>query len=147
MEELRFWVPGKPQAKERPVFGKDKNGRRVVYTPARTTGFEEAVQWCFLERARKQPSFTGDPVFNGPVEVSIRAVFSVAKSDSKKKKEMKLSGEIPCTQKPDCDNIAKAVLDGLNKVAYGDDRQVVKLSVSKEYGDETGVEISIRETA
>lgn len=37
----------------------------------------------------------------------------------------------PDTVKPDVDNIAKAVLDALNGVAYRDDSQVVSLSVLK----------------
>ena len=35
------------------------------------------------------------------------------------------------TGKPDCDNIAKAVLDALNGVAFDDDSQVVTLVVRK----------------
>lgn len=35
------------------------------------------------------------------------------------------------TGKPDCDNIAKAVLDALNGVAFDDDAQVVTLVVRK----------------
>lgn len=35
------------------------------------------------------------------------------------------------TGKPDCDNIAKAVLDALNGVAFDDDAQVVMLLVRK----------------
>lgn len=37
----------------------------------------------------------------------------------------------PDTVRPDVDNVAKAVLDALNGVAYGDDSQVVSLSVLK----------------
>ena len=35
-------------------------------------------------------------------------------------------------KKPDSDNIAKVVLDALNGVAYIDDKDVVKLTVTKE---------------
>ncbi len=37
-------------------------------------------------------------------------------------------------KKPDCDNIAKIILDALNGLAYDDDAQVVKLYVEKRYG-------------
>ena len=45
----------------------------------------------------------------------------------------------PRCAKPDCDNLAKAVLDALNGVLWQDDSQVVELSVSKWYaaGDES----------
>lgn len=46
-------------------------------------------------------------------------------------------------QKPDSDNIAKAILDALNGVAYYDDSQVVGLTVKKEYGDSARVEVEI----
>lgn len=47
--------------------------------------------------------------------------------------------------KPDCDNIAKAILDALNGVAYDDDKQVVRLHVEKEYGATGSVEVVIGE--
>ena len=37
----------------------------------------------------------------------------------------------PNLVKPDVDNIAKAVLDALNGIAYDDDSQVVELTVKK----------------
>lgn len=38
------------------------------------------------------------------------------------------------TSKPDCDNLAKAVLDALSDLgAWEDDRQVIRLTVCKEY--------------
>lgn len=50
--------------------------------------------------------------------------------------------------KPDIDNIVKIILDGLNKFAYTDDKQVAVLMASKHYakdGDQPRVEISITE--
>jgi len=41
--------------------------------------------------------------------------------------------------RPDIDKLARAVLDGLTGVAYEDDEQVVKLTATKEYGDNQGV--------
>ena len=38
---------------------------------------------------------------------------------------------LPFTQKPDVDNVLKAVLDALNGVAYEDDRQVIAAHVIK----------------
>lgn len=43
------------------------------------------------------------------------------------------------------DNLAKFVLDAINKVAYGDDGQVALLTTAKLYTeDEARVEVSIR---
>lgn len=38
-------------------------------------------------------------------------------------------------KKPDCDNIAKIILDSLNGIAYEDDKQITSLTVEKYYGD------------
>ena len=55
------------------------------------------------------------------------------------------AGQIQATIKPDLDNIAKAVLDGLNGLAFDDDKQVVSLKVSKRYDHEARIEVEIRE--
>ena len=49
--------------------------------------------------------------------------------------------------KPDIDNIAKSVLDGLNGTAWGDDTQVVEMSIKKYYAldDIEKLEITIEE--
>lgn len=61
-----------------------------------------------------------------PLRISITAFFKKAKSNK----------NIYTTKKPDVDNIAKIVLDGLNVVAYNDDSQVIYISAAKVYGDE-----------
>ncbi len=42
-----------------------------------------------------------------------------------------LNNEISPTKKPDIDNIAKIVLDAMNKFAFKDDTQITKLEVEK----------------
>ena len=50
------------------------------------------------------------------------------------------------TKKPDVDNIIKVVLDGLNKTAYEDDKQVVKVSLEKIYTKEDErIEFDVKE--
>ena len=44
--------------------------------------------------------------------------------------------EIRPTTKPDADNIAKAVLDSLNAVAYPDDKQICDLHITKYYAEQ-----------
>ena len=56
-----------------------------------------------------------------------------------------LAGDLLPCKKPDIDNIAKAVLDALNGVAYGDDNQVTALEVSKHYAAEAHVDVIIFE--
>jgi Holliday junction resolvase RusA-like endonuclease len=47
--------------------------------------------------------------------------------------------------KPDLDNVAKAILDACNGIAYVDDKQVARLTVSKAYSTEPGVEVYMHE--
>ena len=49
------------------------------------------------------------------------------------------------TKKPDTDNIAKAILDALNGLAYYDDAQVVNLEVQKRYSNEPRAEVFIND--
>ena len=49
----------------------------------------------------------------------------------------------PYTKKPDIDNIAKAILDGLNGIAYGDDNQISELEIQKLYDSRARTEVEI----
>jgi Holliday junction resolvase RusA-like endonuclease len=68
----------------------------------------------------------------GPVRLVIYATFEPAQSWSKKKRAEHLHR--PHTHKPDLDKLAKAVADGLNRVAWGDDSQVAEMVVRKVWG-------------
>ena len=48
-------------------------------------------------------------------------------------------------KKPDADNVAKIILDGLNHIAWDDDTQVVDMMVTKRYSDEPMVSVIIEE--
>lgn len=80
-----------------------------------------------------------------PLKVKIIAYYDMPKSTSKKKQQQMLNNEIFPTVKPDTDNIAKSILDSLNKIAYLDDKQVVKLEVEKYYAANANVAVMIEE--
>ena len=80
-----------------------------------------------------------------PLRVRILAKFPIPESWSKKNKEKALKGEIKPNKKPDLDNIAKIILDGLNGVAYTDDKQVTSLEIEKAYSDTPCVVVYIAE--
>lgn len=119
--KTEFFVPGKPVGKGRPKFTKDGH----AYTDDQTKTYEQSVAVCFKAKRGKN---AGD----APVSVFMTAFYGIPKSWSKVKKERAKNGEI-VPGKPDADNVAKAVLDGLNGVAYNDDRQVKSLLVRKQY--------------
>lgn len=133
--ELHFSVPGKPMGKQRPKFA--RRGRFITtYTPKQTREYEERVKIEYNKAHR------GD-YFEGPLEIDITGIFPVPSSISKKKSK-ELIGTVH-DKKPDCDNMAKIILDPLNKLAYNDDGQVSKLNVTKIYGEEPKVEVTIRQ--
>ena len=63
---------------------------------------------------------------------------------SKKKRLEAIEGKIRPTKK-DLDNIAKAVLDGLNTKAFIDDRYIVGLTLEKMYADDNRIDVIIEE--
>ena len=64
----------------------------------------------------------------GPVEVEIAFYFQRPSNKTWKTRPMPLEVK---TTKPDLDNLAKAVMDALNGVAWIDDAQVCKIVLSK----------------
>lgn len=133
MRQVAFLVKGEPKGKGRPRF--TKNGR--VYTPTETTQYETLVGMSYRNSARGYK-------FTSPVRVTVRAYHKPPKK-SKKVVEDMLNGRILPTKRPDVDNIAKIILDGLNKVAWDDDTQVVEMMVTKRYSEEPMVAVTIEE--
>lgn len=132
--KINFVIPGKVQAKQRPRF----NGE-FAYTPRETVAYENWVKTCYLEK------YKGQRPLEKPLKVKIIAYYDIPKSTSKKKQQQMLNNEIFPTVKPDTDNIAKSILDSLNKIAYLDDKQVVKLEVEKYYSQAPSTVVMIEE--
>lgn len=119
---MKLIIPGKPFAKQRPRFS-TKTG--ATYTPKATVSFENTV------RAIAAQTFV-EPV-QGPVILTIDAYFQMPRSWSRKKKDEHCGGWH--TQQPDLDNIIKAIKDGLNRVAFIDDKQVSYVIARKSWTD------------
>lgn len=133
MKQVIFTIKGEPRGKGRPRF--TKTGR--VYTPSETTQYEHLVALSYRNSARGYK-------FTSPVRVTIKAYQKPPKK-SKKVVEDMLNGRILPTKKPDLDNIAKIVLDGLNKIAWDDDTQVIEMMVIKRYAEEPLVAVIVEE--
>lgn len=132
--KINFIIQGKVQAKQRPRF----NGK-FAYTQRETVAYENWVKTCYLEK------YKGQRPLEKPLKVKIIAYYDIPKSTSKKKQQQMLNNEIFPTVKPDTDNIAKSILDSLNKIAYLDDKQVVKLEVEKYYSQAPSTVVMIEE--
>jgi Holliday junction resolvase RusA-like endonuclease len=69
----------------------------------------------------------------------------IPQSHNKKRREACLSGVEKPIKKPDIDNLAKSVLDGMNGIVWRDDSQIVSLHVTKVYASGTGVDVLVKE--
>lgn len=134
-----FIARGVPVGKGRPRFS-TVNGHAVAYTPAKTANYETLVKLSYQQQCAGV-KFPEDV----PLGVRINAYFPIPKSTSKKKRAQMESGDIMHLKKPDCDNVAKAILDSLNGIAYNDDSQVCRLTVTKYYSENPRVNVSISE--
>lgn len=124
-----FTIHTAPVSKQRPRLGKGG----CVYTPSKTKAFENIVALSYGNR----PSF--DDKY---IRIRLKFKFEVPKSYSKKKRLEAIEGKIRPT-KADIDNYIKAVLDGLNKKAWKDDRYIIGILAEKEYSEKSCIEVSI----
>lgn len=134
MEPITVVIPGQPQGKARPRF----NGKSGAYTPAKTAAYEQVI-WMLAKA-----SMRGKEQLSGPLHVNMRAVVQIPRSWPQVKQQAALLGEIRPTSKPDIDNILKAVSDGMNGIVYRDDAAIVSANVSKVYGLQCFVVVTVK---
>lgn len=127
-----FEILGRVATKGRPRFS-TVNGVPRTFTPKKTVEYENLVRIAWMN--------TGYQKLEGCIEATIKAVYPIPSSVSKKKRAELDGAWYP--KKGDCDNIAKIILDALNHIAYDDDAQVVKLVVTKIYGTEPKAIVSL----
>jgi Holliday junction resolvase RusA-like endonuclease len=129
-------LEGEIVAKGRPRFT-TRGGYARTYTPKKTKDFESYVE-LMTKQQFKQP-------FEKPVRVDILIKKRPPKSWSKKKQKQAILGNVTPTAKPDLDNYAKSILDGMNGIAWIDDSYIVELKQQKVYADKDGAEIHVSE--
>ena len=123
MSPVVIVIPGKPFAKQRhrvAAFG----GKARAFNTKANESFEAVVREIAAQH------FTA-PI-EGAVRLDVVAVFEPAASLSKAKRAALLHR--PHIQRPDGDNIVKAIKDGLNRIAWADDCQVAEHSCRKAWG-------------
>lgn len=134
---MKIIIPGVPVGKGRPKFS-TFGGYPKAYTPVKTVNYENLVKIAFQQ--------TGEQPFERETQLraDITAYFPIPKSVSKKKRLEMEVGLLMHTKKPDCDNVAKSILDALNGLAYYDDAQICELGVCKMYSDEPRAEVVLK---
>lgn len=116
-------VEGKIKGKARPrVF----NGHAM--TPKDSVNYENWVRLCYQQQEGKH--------LEGSIRARIIAYYKVPKSYTKKRVQVIREGLEQPQKKPDADNIAKIILDSLNKIAYEDDSQIVELTILKRFTED-----------
>lgn len=135
---LTFHVEGEPVPKGRPKFT-SVGGFARTYTPKKTSEYEFAVRLAAI-----QAMGVAEPL-ETPLGVYLYIRLPIPKSHSKKRREACISGQEKPIKKPDIDNLAKSVLDGINGVVWKDDSQIVSLHVTKVYSSGSGVDVLIKE--
>lgn len=124
MYRYNLEINARPFPKERPRLC----GKRLVYTPVKTRNFENMIAYEWKRRYKNL-------ILKGAVKLDLLFCFKKAKSCKKDYH----------TQRPDIDNLEKAILDGLNKTAFVDDCQVVEMKSQKVFSDVDKIVITVTE--
>lgn len=98
------------------------------YSPQETKEYEELVATMY--KAKSHGVYWEA---HEPIGMFIWFGLPIPKSTSKKRARQMTLGEVKHTKRPDVDNLVKAVLDGLNGVAWEDDSQITTLNIRKCY--------------
>lgn len=129
---FEFEAIGEPVGKQRPRASM-AGGHPRVYTPRTTLSYEQSVRSAYMAKYG-----CVDPI-SRPIRIVIEAYFGLNKGDYtpkgalSKRGKAKLDGFERHTKTPDFDNVAKAVVDALNGVAYTDDSLIYEATVRKGY--------------
>jgi Holliday junction resolvase RusA-like endonuclease len=81
--------------------------------------------------------------FAGPVELIVYWDYPWRKSEPKRNRAL---GVKWCDTRPDCDNLAKMLIDCMTRLGFwADDSQVARLSFSKRWANRPGIEVLMSE--
>jgi len=128
---------GQPRARSFVVRGK---GGKPILTASgdpivRVHEAGTAENWKSLIADACRKDLPPQPM-TSPVLVELHFYLPRPKSKCRRKDP---DGSMPCTSKPDCDNLAKAAIDALTQLGWwGDDAQIAYLAVSKNYHGKGG---------
>jgi len=133
---INLTILGEPKAQKRHRHVKMGNFVRQ-YDPSASdkTDFLSIVQ----SNAPKEP-------FAVPLAVAIRFYFTRPKSHFRTGKNshvMKNTAPLWHTSRPDVDNMAKFLMDSLNKIYWKDDSYIADCWITKQYDDKPRTEIEI----
>lgn len=123
MSSYSIEINTRPIPKARPRLSKF-----AVYTPKKTADYEKLIAFEWKKKYKNL-------ILKNAVKLDLLFCFKKAKSCKKDYH----------TQRPDIDNLEKAILDGLNKTAFVDDCQVVEMKSQKVFSDVDKIVITVTE--
>jgi Holliday junction resolvase RusA-like endonuclease len=129
-------IPGEAVGKGR-ARATVRDGYVHHYTPAKTENYEALVALAGAT------AMAGQPPINEPIDVLIRIGVPIRPSWTKAKQAAARAGALYPTTKPDLDNTAKTVFDGLNAIVWRDDVIIVTMLVAKRYVETPGVDVTV----
>ena len=136
MIHFKIEGPGIPQGRPRAV----RMGAGVrMYDPPKSKAYKQMVAAV----VRSYMKINGIQTITEPIAVHLNFYFTPPKSYTKKKLKLIEEGKLHYTKSVDADNLAKGVLDACNKILFKDDSQIVELNITKQYGKEDCVEVSL----
>ena len=136
MIHFKIEGPGVPQGRPRAV----RMGAGVrMYDPPKSKAYKQMV----AAKVRSYMKINGIQTITEPIAVHLNFYFTPPKSYTKKKLKLIEEGKLHYTKSVDADNLAKGVLDACNKILFKDDSQIVELNITKQYGKEDCVEVSL----
>ena len=132
MKPITFTVLGNPVPQPR-VRVSTRGGFARAYVPSKhpVHAYREGVLRAAID--------AGLLPVSEPIEVIIDAVFVRPKSHLTRRG---VKASAPALPRPDCDNVAKAVLDSLQQLL--DDTHVRRLIVEKSWGDEARTTVRVQ---
>lgn len=138
-------VDPKLKARIEAAMESEKKPRQKTYTiltdPIGKPRMTQRDKWAKRTSVLKYFAFKDEikaAIPNPPPPAAIRITAFLAMPSSWSKKKREASNLQPHTQKPDVDNIAKAVLDSL----YSEDSKVYSLTVTKFWATNPKIEVS-----
>lgn len=136
MKPITFSVAGDPVPQPR-VRVSTRGGFARAYVPKKhpINDYRDAISQAAIAAMGDE-----DPT-SECVSVVIDAVFARPKSHMTKRGVKATAPKLP---RPDCDNIAKGVLDALALIVWLDDTLVQRLVVEKSYGDEARTTVRVQ---
>ncbi|RKJ60401.1 RusA family crossover junction endodeoxyribonuclease, partial [Butyricicoccus sp. 1XD8-22] len=129
---MEFTIDGDVQAQERPRFS-NRGGYVKTYDPPKSRKYKEYV-------AEVAKEYAPEELIESEIVLTIDVYIKIPKSYTKKQRQEIIDNHMLHSKKPDVDNLAKGIKDGITGVIWKDDSQIVELHISKFYSEEPRAE-------